>query len=261
MRIVRRFWRLFRMLLAIFTHVPYANVAVRFRPEEARPAFRAHRQMMGTRALCRILGVRVTMETQPPNSQAMLYVCNHLGMLDPLVLASQMPVSFAGKAEMGSWPIIGWTCKTMGMLLVERERPSKTSAFVLEVQEKMVAGVSMLVFPEGTTSVGDEVRPFKTGAFQAVAGHETAAVLPFYLKIVEVEGQPAIPERRRTVTWADDTQTFFEHSWFLLGLKSVHFRVIMGEPVPTNARDRKELARLTHTHVSTLGGHLTDEGS
>ncbi|MFQ5568677.1 MAG: lysophospholipid acyltransferase family protein [Rhodothermales bacterium] len=250
---IRRIWRLLRVLVVTVVHTAYSSLAARLRPAAQRPAFRAYRQQIGSRALCRALGVRVSMRGTLPPEKTVLMVCNHLGILDPLVLSSQLSVSFAGKAEMGRWPLIGWVCRTMGMLPVHRERPTRTSMFVRQVQEKLHAGVPVLVFPEGTTSRGDGVQPFKTGAFQAVAERDDEAVLPLYLNVLAVEEEPAALGRRYEVTWADNTQTFLEHCWHLLGLKSVEMEVCIGKPITTARRDRKELARLTHREVRKLG--------
>jgi 1-acyl-sn-glycerol-3-phosphate acyltransferase len=112
--------------------------------------------------------------------------------------------------------------------------------------------VGVLVFPEGTTSKGDRVRPFKTGAFEAVASRPGASVLPLCLKVVAVDGRPADAALRERVTWADPTPSFLAHAWALLGLRSVRFQVRIGTPIPTAGSDRKELARRAHAQVQAL---------
>lgn len=243
---LRRVWRVGRLVWALASRTAYLSVAARLRPPSERAAYRAYRQQVGCALICRILHVRVTLKGKPIPNQPMLFVCNHLGILDPFILASQTPVSFAAKAEIQSWPFLGWVCREMGLLFVERERPTKTSAFVQQVEDKLAHGVSVVVYPEGTTSRGDIVRPFKTGAFEAVAGDEEGAVLPFYLQIRAVNGDPA---QREEAIWADDTQTFAEHGWHLCGLQSIDVELVVGEPIPTAGRDRKELAKRTHAAV------------
>ncbi|HMB93418.1 MAG TPA: lysophospholipid acyltransferase family protein [Rhodothermales bacterium] len=243
---LRRIWRLGRLVWSLATHTAYLSVAARWRPPVERVAYRAYRQQVGCALICRILNVRVTLRGAPIPTQPMLYVCNHLGVLDPFILASQTPVAFAAKSEIRSWPFLGWVCREMGLLFVERERPTKTSAFVRQLEDKLAHGVSVVVYPEGTTSRGDIVRPFKTGAFEAVAGDADGAILPFYLQIRAVNGDPA---RREEATWADDTQAFVEHGWHLCGLKSIEVDLVVGEPIPTAGHDRKELAKRTHKAV------------
>jgi len=183
----------------------------------------------------------------------MLYVCNHLGLVDALLIASQMPVAFAAKAEMHSWPLLGWVGRTMGIIFVERERPTRTSVFVRAVQERLRHGVSVVVFPEGTTGWGDAVRRFKTGAFEAVAEEVRGGVLPLYLKVKAVEGQPA---GNRALAWVDESLQ--ANAWRLLGLKHVDVELRVGAPLATAGRDRKELARRAHAAVSRLASSSPD---
>lgn len=249
---MRALWRLLRVLWTTTTHTLYLSLAVRFRPPEARAAFRAWRQHVGCRALCRILGVRVVVEGALPGRDGALLVCNHFGVLDPLVLASQVPLAPVAKAEVADWPYVGWVCRTMGVIFVRRERRTQTISFVDTVQQRLREGVHVLVFPEGTTSGERRVMPFKTGAFEAVAGMEDGTVLPLYLDAVTVEGVPAEGAAREKVVWADSDLTFVQHVWQLLGLKQVEMRIRLGTPVSTAGRDRKELAQISHAQVRAL---------
>lgn len=249
--------RLLRLLTATITHTAYLSVEARRRPPAERLAYRARRQEVGCRLLCRIAGLRVTVhgalpEGGPSTSKGRLLVCNHIGPLDPIILASQMPVSFAAKAEIARWPFVGWVTREMGVFSVARERRALTGAFVEEVQERLRHGVDVLVFPEGRTSRGDQVLPFKTGAFAAVAEAEGGVVIPLYLRPRQVEGRPAVGADFERVTWADTQQTFAEHVWHVLGLKGVHYDLCIGGPIATAGRDRKELAELAHEAVEAL---------
>ncbi len=255
---MRRTWRLFRVFVTTLVYTVYVSLVLRFRPEEERPALRARFQQVGAGILCRAMGVRASMRGTPPAGKSMLCVSNHMGVLDPLVLGSQMPLTIVGKAELSRWPFIGWVCRTYGLLFVDRERRSSTHHFVKEVREKLREGVSVLVFPEGETDWGNEVLPFKTGVFQAVAGGDEA-VLPLYLDVLAVNGEPTdggpIPDL------SHNDKDFVEHCWHVLGLKRVDVEVCVGEPVAAAGRTRKELACLAHGVVSELGGHTPAENS
>ncbi len=253
---MRRIWRLFHVFIIALVYTAYASLVMRFRPVAERPLLRARHQQVGTGMVLRAMGVRASMRGAPPVGKPMLFVSNHMGLLDPLVLSSQMPLSIVGKAELGRWPFIGWLCRTYGLLFVDRGRRTSTSIFVKQVQKKLHEGVSVLVFPEGITNWGDSVHPFKTGAFQAVAGRDEA-VLPLFVNVLAVNGEPTQDGPLPDISHCD--RTFVEHCWHLLSLKRVDMEVCVGEPVATTGRDRKELARLTHRVVSGLGSRFPAE--
>lgn len=235
--------------------------AIRLRWAERRveleelPLFKANWQRKATAKLCRLLGVEVHVVGEIPAKGAMLAVSNHLGLLDPFLLSSQMPVAFAAKAEIGNWPVIGWVCKLVGVIFVKRERRMQTGKFVEQVQHRIREGIRVLVFPEGTTSDGTEILPFKTGAFAAVANMDGGAILPFYMRGVTTDGQPASGDYLAGFTWTKGKPLLL-HAWDILSLKKIIFEIHVGEPIDTTNRDRKELARLSYDAVAALS-HLS----
>lgn len=214
--------------------------------------FRAHRQLVGCSLLCKILGIRVRTAGRLPNRQGMLVISNHFGVLDPLILASVIPVSFVGKAELRDWPFIGWVSVTHGLLLVDRQRRTTVSQFAEEVRDRLNRGVHVLVFPEGTTSPDESLLPFKTGAFEAVSEDADAHILPVYLAVDAVEGKEAKGPVRKRVVWSDPNLPFLKHAWDVAGIRRMDFTVRIGEPIPTAGRDRKELAQVAQEAVERL---------
>lgn len=217
----------------------------------ARPVMRATYQQAACKKLCRILGVEVRMRGVVPAQKTLLAVSNHLGLLDTLVLASQLPVNFAAKAEIARWPVIRWICRVVGVIFVKRERRMQTGVFVEQVQKRLREGVCVLVFPEGTTSNGRDLLPFKTGAFAAVADMAGAAVLPLYLKGISVDEYPAEGAHLQHLVWNQGVP-MIKHAWDLLGLRKIEMEVRIGEPIATAGRDRKELALLSFDAMASL---------
>ncbi len=252
LRHLRRGWRVVRFMGSILAHTSFLWLTVRLVPPQARAAYRARRQQIACGIFCRILGIRVSVHGTLPEAGAVLAVSNHLGLFDPWVLASRIPLAFVAKAEMRRWPVAGWICRTVGIIFVERERRMQAGTFVEQVQRRLRDGVRVLVFPEGTTSKGTTVMPFKTGGFEAVAGMEDAYVLPLCLNPLEIDGHPAVGALREWITWADPDQSMGENLRVLLGLRGVHMQVRVGTPIATDRRDRKELARLAHAAVREL---------
>lgn len=230
-------------------------VLVQFQPEEAKALYRAERQKKACGRFCRILGITVRQVGEQPSAGAMVVVANHLGLLDPWVLAAVLPVAFAAKAEMGSWPVMGWVCRTVGIIFVERDRRMAAGRFVEHVRSAMRAGVRVLVFPEGTTGDGRSVRAFKTAGFAAVAGMEDGAALPVYHNAVRINGVETTAEDRARIGWHPG-QPMLDSAFQWLSMKSIEMEVRIGEPIATVGRDRKELAAASRDGVERLAGEL-----
>lgn len=208
--------------------------------------------MVGCQQLCRILGIDVDLVDPKPAGGGRLIVSNHFGVLDPLILASVLPASFVAKSEMRKWPFIGWVANSFGVLFVDRERRTAVPQFTEQVQARVAENVDVLVFPEGTTSPDLTVLPFKTGVFEAVVGEPNQSVLPVYLGVEEVNGEPAVGDVRKRVVWSDPDLPFLKHCWDVAGLRSIKMVVRLGPPIAVNGRDRKELAQVSRLAVEAL---------
>lgn len=244
---------MFRFFGIMVGHALRLRIALRNVPPADWPLFKANRQRICTDRLCKLLRIDVRVVGKIPEDGAMLAISNHLGLLDPFVLSSQMPVAFAAKAEIAEWPVIGWICKLVGVIFVKRDRRMQTSVFVEQVQARIREGIRVLVFPEGTTSDGRGVMPFKTGAFAAVANMEGGSVLPFYMRGLNANGEPVSDTLREAYTWSQG-KPMTSHAWNVLGLPNMIVEIHVGEPIATGNRDRKELARRSHEAVINLAG-------
>ncbi len=246
-----RLFKAFRFLFVMVAYCVHMVFAGRALSARARASYIASRQRAGCVALTCILGLTSETRGKLPRGKASLITCNHIGTLDPWILAATLDVSFVAKAEMGSWPIISFVCRSVGIIFAHRGRVMKTTGTVNEIQDRMRDGVPVLIFPEGTTSDGQQLLPFKTGGFQAVAGMDDGFIVPMYFHLRTISGQPVSMESRMTVTWTSP-QTMFANLWHILGLGPLHFVIRIGEPIHASGRDRKELARRAQEAVAAL---------
>src|SRR5690606_38040356 len=103
-----RYLKIARLAWAMATRTAYlASKTARISGREALH-WRDQRRRIGCRLLCRILAVQGRIEGDLPDHRGMLVVSNHFGVLDPIILASEIPAAFVGKAELRKWPFIGW---------------------------------------------------------------------------------------------------------------------------------------------------------
>jgi 1-acyl-sn-glycerol-3-phosphate acyltransferase len=113
--------------------------------------------------------VRVVGKEYMETPGAKIYASNHTSYFDvlPLILGLGVPFRFVAKMEVGSMPFIGTFLKQMGHLKFNRTDPESRLRQAEELEEFLRNGESVFVFPEGTFTGQDGVRPFQLGAFKA----------------------------------------------------------------------------------------------
>lgn len=247
--------RLVSFPLALVTLASLLALAARLAPASRRDRRRAVLQHHACRILVRLLGVRVRPVGQVPEEGAYLVASNHLGMLDAWVLAAVMPTAFVAKAEMAGWPVMGAVCRAVGVIFVDRDRRLDAGRFVGKVQSRMRGNVPVTVFPEGTVGSGRDLLPFRTGAFEAVAGGADLFVLPVFMQATGIGGRPAGPDDRERIVWHAG-ESLSTHIVRVLRLPGIVMEVRIGDPVAAEDRDRKALAHITRHAVRDLGADL-----
>ncbi len=136
-----------------------------------RPIYGLHRPVTPhiTQFVCRsafrILGMRHLVEGTPMQARGAV-VANHTSWLDIFSLNAAKRIYFVSKSEVAGWPGIGWLARATGTVFIERNRArAKEQTKVFE--DRLLAGHKLLFFPEGTSTDGLQVLPFKTTLFQA----------------------------------------------------------------------------------------------
>jgi 1-acyl-sn-glycerol-3-phosphate acyltransferase len=101
-----------------------------------------------------------------------MVVANHISWSDIHALNSVTPLKFIAKSEIKSWPIFGYLAKT-NAIFIDRTKRHEAANTVEMLTENLKAGANVCLFPEGTTTVGNEVKPFKSSLVQAAIQAES----------------------------------------------------------------------------------------
>jgi len=117
-----------------------------------------------------------------------VFVMNHRSMMDVFVALGSVTADFVARADIQAWPVVGFAARRVQTLFVDRESRSSGAAVVRSMAAALTAGRPVLVFPEGTTFEGDEVRPFRSGAFRAAIA-AGAEIVPLGLAYGEREDE------------------------------------------------------------------------
>lgn len=184
----------------------------------ARPQHRARARTLSELA-ARVLGeLGVIIESSGPiPTGPCVLVSNHLSWFDPLVVASRVPVTAIAKSEVSKWPFVGERARALGIVFVDRSKHHGGVKSLLEARRALGQGVSVLNFPEGTTTRGDSILPFRRGVF-GLARLLEVPVVP-----VRLDVDPAL-------TWVGD-DPFLPHLWRVASSASPLVRLRFDEPL------------------------------
>lgn len=201
---------------------------------------------------CRILGIGLEIEGLPFGSAPTLFVANHVGYLDILVLGAALDATFIAKAEVGRWPVIGFLARQCGTLFIRRDR---RDALVQRNQmaARMRGGESFVLFAEGTSSSGRSVLRFRSSLLSVLepwvvdrpVAVQSVAIAYRRLAAASQEGG----REERYAWWGD--ATLLPHLWQTLCLPGMRVELRLGEPLLSwDIHDRKDLAARLQGEVS-----------
>jgi 1-acyl-sn-glycerol-3-phosphate acyltransferase len=177
---------------------------------------------------------KLEVRTAGPVPARGLLVSNHLGYLDIFLLASITPVVFVSKREIKFWPVVGWLTQMGGTLFVDRTRRVQVGLVNDEIQAALNRGALVVLFPEGGSSNGQTVLPFKSSLLEPAV--QTTHPLTVSAIQYAIEDGDVV---REVCYWGD--HTFFPHLLNLLGKRAVRANVRFA-PFQRTGADRKQLA-------------------
>ncbi|MCC8429780.1 lysophospholipid acyltransferase family protein [Reyranella aquatilis] len=205
------------------------------------------------RTVCTILGIKVKVNGARSTVTPTLYVCNHVSYLDIEVLGGLIPGSFVAKAEVATWPFFSTLAKAQRTIFVER-RSSKTSNSRDEMLRRLNTGDNLMLFPEGTSSDGTRVLPFRSALFavaQLRRDDRPIVVQPVAISYTRLDGIPLGRYWRPLFAWFGDLD-LVPHLWQMVCLGETEAVVTFFPPIDIDQLgDRKKLAEHCFRQVSS----------
>jgi len=194
----------------------------------------------------KLLGIcRVTVEqgVGAPVLEHALVVANHVSWLDIFVINALYPCRFVAKAEIRSWPVLGWLAAGAGTVFIARGNRRELRHIFKGLVTVLEQGQRVGLFPEGTTSRQGEVLPFHANLFEAAIDAKVA-VQPYALAYLDAEGR-----YHASVDYVGDT-TFVDSMFTILEGPPVRARLRALAPIDATGAHRRELAEQAHTAVA-----------
>lgn len=169
-----------------------------------------------------------------------LFVMNHRSMFDIFVNLAFLEANIVSRADLAHWPVIGLAARRVGTLFVDRGSKRSGAAVINTMCDAVESGRAVMVYPEGTTFAGDEVRPFRPGVF--LAAQRTGA------EIVPV----GIAYAGSSASYVEEP--FVSHLLRVSSAKQTRVGLVVGEPIRAEGADVDALRERTHARVQALVG-------
>ena len=182
-------------------------------------------------------GIKIKLLGQPlpESNEISILASNHVSYLDSIILSSVINCRPIAKASLLKWPILSYCLRRAGVLFYKRGDVISGFKVLNKSIQLLNKGQNILIFPEGTTTNGDEVLPFNRGIFG----------------VSKLTKMPVIPVRinfndNRHCWWGQD-RNFFKHYWWQIGQKTTECTVFLGPSIEpdesVSAKDEADLIR------------------
>lgn len=171
-------------------------------------------------------------------------VTNHLSYTDIPAIRSVLQGVFVAKGEIEGWFLAGRIVRDMGAIFINRQNKRDIPRAGLNILKALERGEGVTVFPEGTSTKGEDVLKFNSSFLEFAAQSD----LPVHYAAITYQTADGEPPPSETVCWWDE-KSFGEHMWYLFKVKRVTAIITFGEQ-PIQSPNRKELAQKLWTAVN-----------
>lgn len=217
------------------------------------PVARRGVRRLWSRYTCWLLGIRVNARGATPFAACpTLFVANHVSYLDIIIMGSRVDAQFIAKSEVDGWPFFGFIARVSGTLFIKRHwRQARIQRDLIAAG--MRGGESYVLFPEGTSSNGLGVKPFKTSLLSVVEPwivDRPVAAQGVTIAYRRVVGDGAFgPANCDLYAWYD-AMTFAPHLWEVAKLPGLEVELVFHEPVFSwSVASRKPLTRAIRAEI------------
>ena len=195
-----------------------------------------------SRGLLLISGVRRRTVGDPPKAPFLL-VSNHLSYVDIAVLGSVVGGVFVAKAEISNWPAVGFLCRSVETIFIDREMRRDIPEVMREIERQLGHGQGIILFPEGTSSSGASILPFRPALLEPAA----RSGQPVSYAAVSYQTPKGEPPTHLSVCWWGG-MPFAPHALEFFKLRRIDATVVFGDR-QFQGGDRKILANELHSAV------------
>ena len=200
-----------------------------------------------SRKLLSIFGIELRLKNpEILPSTPYLLASNHISWMDIHAINAFKPVRFVAKSDVEGWPIFGWMAKQLGTVFIKRDNSRHGKQVANEVA-RVLETQSVCIFPEGTSTVGDSVLPFKPNLFESAV----IAQAPVYSLAISYKS--SLTDKKSDVVAFVGEMGLLESMAQILRDRQLIVELVFLTPsggVPEASRDRKWLALHSQEAIS-----------
>ena len=191
----------------------------------------------------RIFGIKIKTFGKVSVNFPILLISNHASYLDIIILGSLFKTSFVAKREVEKWPLFGILAKLQNTIFIDRKISS------LKIQESKIIKhlnkkKNLVIFPEGTSSDGNKVLPFKSSLFNIFEKNLNAKISIQTITIIykKINGIAMNRIDRKNITWHSNMD-LIPNIFNVLKKLSIEVEIIFNDEfLPSKEYDRKKIA-------------------
>ena len=191
----------------------------------------------------RIFGIKIKTFGKISINSPILLISNHASYLDIIILGSLFKTSFIAKKEILKWPLLGILAKLQNTIFIDR-RISSLRSQENKIIKHLNKKKNLVIFPEGTSSDGNRVLPFKSSLFNIFEKNLNSKVLVQTITIVykKINGIAMNRIERKNITWHSNMD-LIPNIFNVLKKLSIEVEIIFNDEfLPSKKYDRKKLA-------------------
>ncbi len=227
------------------------------------PRGRASVWYMGVfmRFLLVLAGIKIRVHGQLSSRRPLLVISNHISIFEIATFPVALGGSFIAKKEMESWPLVGWVSRKFGVVFIDR-RPSHAMDALKQVQQTLSSvSYPIFLFPEGTTTNGAYVKPFKSTLFNFVENSDVVVqplVMNYRYRNGDVISDADMAEhfayfdnaKQDMGPHCSRERSAFGQVFHIMMLGGFMVELTVLPPPPLAGMDRKQIAETLHKIVS-----------
>ncbi|GAB0112782.1 lysophospholipid acyltransferase family protein [Acidisoma sp. C75] len=206
--------------------------------------------------LCRCLGLSVRLTGAPmARGLPIVFISNHSSWMDIPALGARLPACFIAKGEVGRWPIISMVAR-LGRTIFVTRRAATAAQEAAEIKRRLAVGDNLVLFPEGTTSDGARVLPFRSSLLAVAEAGPPLLLQPVTIVYDGYESLPVRREDRALFAWFGD-MSLAGHFNRIARCHRLRVTIMLHPPIdPRGAGGRKRITQRAWVEIAGSAAEL-----